>query len=115
MKASDLKTTSLECDRKCWVYSNGNSITFSEIEMDLQKRLKRIKVRVYGDYFPEDLSIEPIVYIQADYEGYHYRERIEKRLFIDYDNIDSFYDWLAEKIAHCFGIKLFLERVDKQC
>lgn len=28
----DFKTTPLECDRRTWVYSNGNSITFSEIE-----------------------------------------------------------------------------------
>lgn len=109
MEIMDIKTTPLEVDRKCWVYSNGNSIPFKEIELEIQNKLSLIKVRVFGEYNENDLSIEPIVFVQADYEGYHYRFMLEKRLFNDNDSIENFYNWLAEKIAHGFAVKLFLK------
>lgn len=108
MKAMDIKTTPLEVDRKCWVFSDGNSIPFREIESEIQDRLNLIKINVYGEYIPENLSIEPMVYIQAGYEGYHYRQQLDKSVFCG-KGIESYYDWLAKMIAQQFARRLFLK------
>lgn len=41
------KITTLECTKRCFVYENGNSIPFSEIENEIKSRTRNIEIDVY--------------------------------------------------------------------
>ena len=98
--------TSIECIRRCFVYDNGYSVPFSEIEEKIRKRTRNLHIHVYG-YDDEENKYQPIVFIQADYEGYHYRTPIQKEIFMKKD-VNGFYDFMAKQLAHAFGNKFFI-------
>lgn len=109
MKIEDFKTTPLECDRRTWVYSNGNSITFSEIEQDLNNKIKNMRVRLYGEYDEKNLTIEPYVFARFETkDGYVSTLMLEKKMF-NSDNLDSYYDYLVKNIANKFAKAMFIK------
>lgn len=115
MQIMDIKTTPLEVDRKVWVFSNGNSVPFSAIEQDIRERMKNVNINIYGQYDPKYPEIEPIVYLQVDYEGYHFRTMLDKRLFKEYcENINDYFEYLTGNIAIRFGRKFFLKDSEKE-
>ena len=113
MKLMDYDTTPLECDRRCWVYSNGNSVCFSEIENKLKGKTKNLFIRVYGYYIPEDLSIKPIVYVRAENkDGYVCNIVLEKNIFKE--KADDYYDYLVRNIAHKFAQNMFINDLESK-
>lgn len=113
MNLMNYDTTPLECDRRCWVYSNGNSITFSEIENELKERTKNLFISVYGYYIPEDLSIKPIVYVRVETEnGYVCNIALEKNIFKEKAN--DYYDYLVKNIIHKLAQNMFINGGDEE-
>ena len=112
MKFNDFITTKVEVDRKCFIYDDLNSISFSEIEEEIRKRTKRLHISVFGEYDIKS-NIEPFVYLQASFEGLKYRTLLEKRVFKD-KNVNSYYDYLANRIAHQFANKFFGNNLESQ-
>ena len=113
MNLMDYDTTPLECDRRCWVYSNGNSITFSEIENEIKERTNNLFIRVYGHYVPKDLSIKPTVYVRAETEnGYVCNIALQKNIFKE-KHIE-YYDYLVNKIAHKFAKTMFINVLESK-
>ena len=105
MKFNDFITTKVEVDRKCFIYDDLTSISFSEIEEEIRKRTQRLHISVYGEYDIKS-KIEPFVYLQASFEGYKYRTLLEKKVFKDKD-VNSYYDYLVNNIVHQFANKFF--------
>lgn len=105
MKFNEFIITKIEVDRKCFIYDEMTSISFSEIEEEIKKRTKRLNISVYGEYDYKS-NIEPFVYLQASYEGYKYRTILEKKIF-NSKQINSYYDYLANNIIHQFSEKFF--------
>ena len=107
------KITTLECTKRCFVYENGNSIPFSEIENEIKSRTRNIEIDVYEYIDEKNPLLEPIVFIQASYNGYKFRETIEKEE-IGKDNPNGYYDYLAKHLAYAFGNKYFLKGLDEE-
>ena len=112
MKINDFIITKVEVDRKCFIYSDLDSISFSEIEDEIRKRTQRLHISIYGEYDPKS-NIEPFVYLQASFEGYKYRMLLEKEIFKEKD-VDSYYNYLADNIAHQFAYKFFGNNLESQ-
>lgn len=110
MKIEDYKTTPWECDRRTWAYSNGNSITFSEIEQDLNNKIKNMKVRLYGNYDPKNLTIEPcVIAVFETKEGYKRTIILEKQIFKERKTYDSYYDYLIRQITYMLARTMFVK------
>lgn len=110
MKFNEFIITKIEVDRKCFIYDEMTSISFSEIEEEIKKRTKNLIIKVYGEYDIKS-KIEPFVYLQASFEGYKYRTLLEKKVLID-KNVNDYYDYLANNIIHQFANKLFKSEVE---
>lgn len=50
--------TKLECIRRCFVYDNGYSVLFSEIEEEIRKRTRNLHIHVYGYDDEENKKLE---------------------------------------------------------
>ena len=97
--------TKTEVDRKCFIYDELTSVSFSEIEEEIRKRTKRLHISVYGEYDIKS-NIEPFVYLQASFEGYKYRTLLHKNIF-NKENVNSYYDYLADNLACQFAHQFF--------
>ena len=110
MEIKDFKTTPLECDNRTWVYSNGNSITFSEIEMDLNSRIKNMKVRIYSEYDVTNLLIEPIVTARFETKyGYIRTIMLEKEIFKERNTYDGYYDYIIKQTTYMLARAMFVK------
>lgn len=105
MKFNDFIITKTEVDRKCFIYDELTSVSFSEIEEEIRKRTKRLHISVYGHYCPKS-HVEPLVYLQASFEGYNYKTLLQKKYF-NKEDVNSYYDYLANNITHQFAHKFF--------
>lgn len=110
MKFNEFIITKIEVDRKCFIYDEMTSISFSEIEEEIKKRTKNLIIEVYGEYDVKS-RIEPFVYLQASFEGYKYRILLEKKVLID-KNVNDYYDYLVNNIIHQFATKVFKSEVE---
>lgn len=106
----DFKTTPLECDRRTWVYSNGNSITFSEIERDLNSKLKNMSVRIYSEYDVTDLRLDPIVTARFESkDGYIKTIMLEKKIFKERNTYNGYYDYIIKQITYMMARAMFIK------
>ena len=109
MNLDDYRVLPIECDRKCLVFSNGNSITFNEIELELKSRTKNLNIVVYGTYEPTDLRIPPLVRARfCTGDGYVKEISLEKHLFRDGKDKSSYYDYLVRYVATVLASSMFL-------
>lgn len=112
VEIKDIKTTPLECDRRTWVYSNGNSITFSEIETDINNKIKNMFVRIYGEYDPTNLTMEPFVYARFETkDGYIRIIKLEKKIFKERNTYDDYYDYIIKQTTYMLARAMFIEEV----
>lgn len=112
MKFNDFIITKIEVDRKCFIYDELTSVSFSEIEDEIRKRTKRIHISVYGEYDPIS-NIEPFVYLQVSFEDYKYRTLLHKNIF-NKEDVNSYYDYLVNDIVHQFALKFFGNNLESQ-
>lgn len=106
----DFKTTPLECDRRTWVYSNGNSITFSEIETDINNKIKNMRVRIYCEYDPTNLTIEPFVIAKFETkDGYIRTIMLEKKMFKERNTYDGYYDYIIKQTTYMLARAMFIK------
>lgn len=105
MNFNEYIITKFEVDRKCFVYHDLTSVSFSEIEEEIRKRTKRLHISVYGEYDIKS-NIEPFVYLQVSFEGYKYRTLLYKKEF-NKESVNSYYDYLVNIIVHQFAYKFF--------
>jgi len=104
-KFNNYVITKFEVDERKFIYKDLTSITFSEIENEIKTRTNRLNISVYGEY-DYKAYIDPFVYLQASYEGYKYRTLLSKPE-LNSENVNRYYDYLANIIIHQFAEKLF--------
>lgn len=95
--------TKYEIDERMFIYTDGRTIKFDEIERIVQEKVRNIKIMVHGDYFKK---LDPVVYIQANFNGYSSKIVLDKKILIREDSI-NYIEYLANHLVRNISYQYF--------